>query len=228
MENMKRFAIYYTPRPGAFAEAAADWLGFDLQTGQARVHPPVDLPRPLAEITAEPRKYGFHGTIKPPFRLAQGVDFQTLATATAALAASLRQVTLPALELVNLEGFLALIPSGDCTKLQDLASEVVQVLDPFRAALTEAEVARRRPESLTPRQRALLDIYGYPYVMEEFRFHLTLSGPLSGVEQQGVAAAATAHFGTDIPQPFHVDDLCLCGEDALGRFHLLHRYALTA
>jgi hypothetical protein len=144
------------------------------------------------------------------------------------LAARLPKVTIPSLQLVNLEGFLALIPSVEIAALQDLARDVVQVLDPFRAVLTEAEVARRKPERLTPRQRSLLDVFGYPYVIEEFQFHLTLSGPLHGTEHQVVAAAAAAHFGEDIPQPFEVSDLCLCGEDQAGQFHLLHRYALTA
>ena len=76
MDQMKRFAIYYAPRGGAFADAAAAWLGWDLTRGRAVAQPDlpglVDLPG-LADLTAEPRKYGFHGTIKPPFRLAGGL-----------------------------------------------------------------------------------------------------------------------------------------------------------
>lgn len=224
---MKRYAIYYAPEAGAFADAAAAWLGWDVQAGQAVAQPQLDLPQPLADITAEPRKYGFHGTIKPPFRLADGVTADVLCAAVASLAASLRPVDLPGLQLVNLEGFLALVPQGDTAALQALAAEVVRVLDPYRAPLTAAEIARRRPDRLTPRQRDLLAVYGYPYVMEEFRFHLTLSGPL-GDDEAIVTEAAARHFAGVVPQPFWLADLCLFGEDAMGRFHLLHRYALTA
>lgn len=224
---MKRYAIYYAPEAGPFADAAAAWLGWDVQAGQAVAQPQLDLPQPLADITAEPRKYGFHGTIKPPFRLAEGVTPDLLQTACASLAASLRPVTLPGLQMVNLEGFLALVPQGDTAALQALAAEVVRVLDPYRAPLTAAEIARRRPDRLTPRQRDLLAVYGYPYVMEEFRFHLTLSGPL-GDDEAIVTEAAARHFAGVVPQPFRLADLCLFGEDAMGRFHLLHRYALTA
>lgn len=227
MEQMKRYAIYYAPEAGAFANAAAAWLGWDGQAGQAVAQPQLDLPRPLADITAAPRKYGFHGTIKPPFRLAEAVAPDLLHDAVASLAASLRPVALPGLQMVNLEGFLALIPQGDTAALQALAAEVVRVLDPYRAPLTEAEIARRRPDRLSPRQRDLLAIYGYPYVMEEFRFHLTLSGPL-GRDEAAITEAATRHFAGVVPQPFRLADLCLFGEDAMGRFHLLHRYALTA
>lgn len=227
MEQMKRFAIYYAPEPGDFADAAARWLGWDLALAVAVKQPALMLPRPLAEVTAEPRKYGFHATLKPPFRLADGVSAADLAQATARLAASLGPVELPGLQMVNLDGFLALIPLGDTTALQAFAAEIVRTLDPYRAGLTPDEIARRRPERLTLRQRALLDIYGYPYVMEQFQFHLTLSGQL-GAEEAAVATAATRHFADMIPAPFHIRDLCLCGEDASGRFHLLHRYALSA
>ena len=227
MDQMKRFAIYYAPEPGAFADAAAAWLGWDLAQGTPMPQPAPDLPRALAEVTAEPRKYGFHGTLKPPFRLADGVSPADLVQATARLAASLAPLELPGLQMVNLEGFLALTPLGDTAALQNLAAEVVRTLDPFRAALTPAETARRRPERLTPRQRDLLATYGYPYVMEQFQFHLTLSGPLAG-EEAAVTKAATNHFAGVIPKPFHIRDICLCGEDAQGRFHLLHRYALSA
>lgn len=227
MEQMKRYAVYYAPEPGGFADAAAAWLGWDVQSGQPVPQPAIALPRPLADITAEPRKYGFHGTIKPPFRLADGVSADDLTQAVAALAATLPAVQVPGLRMVNLEGFLALIPDGDTEALQALAAEVVRALDPYRAPLNEAETARRRPDRLTPRQRDLLAVYGYPYVMEEFRFHLTLSGPM-GADEAALTQAAAAHFDGLIPRPFRLAALCLFGEDAVGRFHLLHRYAFNA
>lgn len=224
MDKMKRFAIYYAPRAGAFADAAAAWLGWDLLAGRAVATALPDL----ADHMADPRKYGFHGTIKPPFRLAEGVAPDDLAQAVDRLATSLRAVELPALALRQIDGFLAFVPDGDTAALGDLAAEVVRALDPLRAPLTEAEIARRRPERLTERQRALLGIYGYPYVMEEFQFHLTLTGRLPDTDSPRLIAAAVAHFGSTVPQPFRLEDLCLCGEDAAGQFHLLHRYALSA
>lgn len=224
MDQMKRFAIYYAPRPGAFADAAAQWLGWDLARGCAVAQPDVTG---LAELTADPRKYGFHGTIKPPFRLAAGMTAAGLAEGAGQLASTLRPVRMPALQIVLLDGFLALVPAPD-PDLFDLAAKVVQTLDRFRAPLTDAEVARRRPDRLTDRQRGYLARYGYPYVMEEFQFHLTLSGRLDGKDALRLQIAAEAHFSGLIPHPFVLEDLCLCGEDQAGRFHLLHRYALSA
>ena len=225
---MKRYAIYYTAPPGAFATAAAAWLGYDVQTARdvAQAHIP-GLPRPLADITTDPRKYGFHGTIKAPFRLADGFTAADLAQAVGRLAADLTPVGIAGLRLINLEGFLAFVPEGDTAGLTDLAAHVVRSLDPYRAALSDAEIARRRPEQLTPHQRELLAIYGYPFVMEEFRFHLTLSNHLPDTDHISIARAAIAHFQGVVPQPFQVQDICLMGEDAAGRFHLLGRYPLT-
>lgn len=222
---MKRYAVYYAPEPGPFADAAAHWLGWDPTSGASVLQP--DLGLDMAALTADPRKYGFHGTVKPPFRLAEGLGLADLQKATAAMARDLPAIKMPGLQFLDLEGFLALVPQGDTAALTDLAAKVVELIDPLRAPLTAAEIARRRPDRLTPRQRALLDRWGYPYVMEEFRFHLTLSGNLSAEDHATLRPLAEAHFAGLLPQPFRVTDLCLFGEAEDGRFHLLHRYPLA-
>ncbi|MBC7476929.1 MAG: DUF1045 domain-containing protein [Pseudorhodobacter sp.] len=225
MEQMKRYAVYYAPEAGPFATAGARWLGWDPATGRSVPQPELGLD--LAAFTTDPRKYGFHGTLKPPFRLAAGVTQADLSASVATLARQLSAVGTPDLQFVDLEGFLALTPHGDNTALTALAAEVVAQLDPFRAPLSEVEIARRRPERLSPRQRELLDRYGYPHVMEEFRFHLTLSNALTTAEHARLRPLAEAHFTPHLPQPFRLKDLCLFGEAADGRLHLLHRYPLT-
>lgn len=226
-DGMNRYAIYWAPDDGPFADRAAAWLGWDAGTGTTVPHPDIaGLPRPLADLTAEPRKYGFHGTIRAPFRLAEGVDEAMLYAACDALGARLRHVAMPRLALEHLDGFLALTPEGDTGPILALGAEVVRATDPLRSTLTPAEVARRRPDSLSPRQRDLLMRWGYPYVMEEFRFHLTLTGPLAPEEAPAVREAAAAWLAPVLPQPFILGSLCLFGEDGAGRFHRLHRFPL--
>ncbi|MBI1219555.1 MAG: DUF1045 domain-containing protein [Rhodobacteraceae bacterium] len=228
MTGYDRYAIYYAPLPGALADFAARWLGWDAATGREVAHPDVPgLPRAVAGLTETPRKYGFHGTIKPPFRLAGGESAEKLHQAAAGLAARLAPVTLDGLALHRLGGFLALTPTGDASALATLAAEVVTGLDGFRAAPDAAEIARRRPDRLNPRQRALLDRWGYPYVLEEFRFHLTLTGDLPPGEVEVVETALAPLVAPLLPQPFTVDQLCLFGQAANGRFHILHRYTLS-
>ena len=228
MQGYQRYAIYWAPEPGAFADLAAAWLGWDAAQGRAPAHPELPgLPRPVQAITATPRKYGFHGTVKPPFRLADGTDAAGLHAAAERLCARLAPVTLPGLSLHRLGGFVALTPDGDTTALAALAAEVVADLDRFRAPPDAAETARRRPERLSPRQRAHLHRWGYPYVMEDFQFHLTLSGDLDEPEAKTVAQALGPLFAPVLPSPFRVDTLCLFGQAEDGMFRQLHRYALS-
>lgn len=228
MENFARYAIYYAPAPGAFADFAACWLGWDAVAGREMPHPALPgLSRPLADLTAAPRKYGFHGTVKPPFHLAPGTDVAGLHQAAKALCAGLAPVSLPGLALHRLGGFVALTPEGDQTALAALAARVVEGLDAFRAPPTEAEIARRRPERLNPRQRRYLAQWGYPYVMDEFQFHLTLTDDIGPALADEVETVLSPLLPGILPRPFVVDDLCLFGQATDGRFHLLHRYTLS-
>ena len=220
-----RYAVYYAPEPGPFADFTAAWLGWDPARGTPVPHP--DLPLDIPAVVATPRKYGFHGTLKPPFRLAEGVAETDLRAALDRLAADMRPLTLPGLRLDRLGPFLALLPEGDPAALAHLAARVVQELDHLRAPLTPEEQARRKPESLTPRQRKLLEEWGYPHVMDQFRFHLTLTGPLPGDQADTVMQVLAPRLVPLLPVPFLIRDLCLFGEAADGHFRLLHRAPLT-
>lgn len=225
MRDFKRYAIYYAPEAGPLADFGARWLGWDAVTGQAVAHPQV-AGLDVAELTATPRKYGFHGTIKPPFRLAEGTTAAQLDDAARDLCARLAPVTLDGLRLSRLGSFLALTPMGDATALAQLAGTVVQDLDRFRAPLTADEVAKRNPGKLSPAQRALLERWGYPYVLDEFRFHMTLTGRLG--DQAGAVQDRLAPLVAPLlPAPFEIRSLCLFAEAGDGRFHLLHRYTLS-
>jgi hypothetical protein len=129
------------------------------------------------DITAEPRRYGFHGTLKAPFRMAAGHDVEKLKAALEDFAKRFSPVLVP-LEIARLGRFVAFIPVLTSEPLDRLAGEVVASFDPFRRPLDEAERIKRLNAGLTPRQTALLDRWGYPYVFDEFRYHMTLTGPL--------------------------------------------------
>ncbi len=228
MTEFQRYAIYYILPPGPLAAFGAAWLGWDMEDGQPVPHPDLpDLPRPVAELTATPRKYGLHGTLKPPFRLAEGLDAAALTDAIDALAELARPVTLEALRLDQIGGFLALTPAGDTDGLATLAASVVADLDPFRAPPPQAELDRRRAAGLTARQEALLRRWGYPYVMDEFRFHITLTGNLPQDVADQTAAVLAPALAPMLPAPFVVDEVALVGERSDGFFELIHRYPLS-
>jgi len=228
MEGYKRYAIYYAPEPGPLADFGAAWLGWDAKAGRPRAHLRISgLPRPVGELTEQPRKYGFHGTIKPPFRLIEGSDIGLLHRSAAALCAQLKPVLLEGLQLSRLGGFLALTPEGDNAALAALAGRVVEALDGFRAAPSDAEIAKRNPDRLSARQRKFLQQWGYPYVMEEFRFHLTLTGSLPEEDAEATRAILEPVIAPLLGRPVRIASLCLFGEADDGRFHNLHRYTLS-
>ena len=218
-----RFAIYYVPPEGPLADFGAKWLGWDVVTG--RKVPQFDVPG-LHDITMTPRKYGFHGTLKPPFRLKEGQTPEALEAAVSDLAGVLSPAACDGLKLTQLGRFLALTPFGTLDGLQRIAEACVRDLDGFRAPAGEAELARRRKAGLSNRQEMLLAQWGYPYVFEEFRFHLTLSG---GLPEEGVRGwtAMVQEYLPDLPAPFVVDQIALGGERQDGRFEMIHRYTLT-
>ena len=198
-------------------------MGWDI--ARACEAPQFDMPG-LDDITMTPRKYGFHGTLKPPFRLRRGHCVKDLEEATARLAASLAPACCDGLKLTSIGRFLALTPLGSLDQLQRVSEACVRELDAFRAPASEAELARRRRAGLSPRQDALLENWGYPYVFEEFMLHLTLSGQLSD-DQMLHWTENLQQVLPDLPAPFVVDQIALCGERDDGRFELLHRYTLT-
>jgi putative phosphonate metabolism protein len=223
-----RYAVYFTPLQGPLAAFGAAWLGWDSASGQRMAHPQIEgLPMQVAAITATPRKYGLHATIKPPFRLAEGRTAHDLATALSDLTKRLAPVSLDALDLRRIGGFLALVPQGDTPALNALAAEVVRGLDPLRAPPGAADLARRRASGLTPRQNDLLQHWGYPYVMEEFRFHITLSGKMEAQDLDAVESALAPRLAPLLPRPFPIGHLTLSGEDKDGMFHDIHRYTLA-
>jgi hypothetical protein len=217
-----RFAIYDAPIDDALAGFGAAWLGWDVRTGRAACQ--ADVPG-LNDITMTPRKYGFHGTLKPPFRLADGPSTQDLQTAVSKLAGTCAPAHCGGLTLTTLGGFLALTPTGDLTGLERVASACVRDLDTFRAPASDAELARRRSAGLSARQEALMLAWGYPYVMEEFRFHLTLSGRLAQADRTAWMNTARTHL-PPLAECYELGSIALCGERPDGRFELIQRYTL--
>ena len=229
--GLPRYALYYAPRPEeALAVMASQWLGCTPAAGRAHRLPlssGLD-PRRLAEITAEPRRYGFHGTLKPPMALIDDVSETDFLAAVGRFAASQRLFNTPPLVLAGLSDFLALVPTARSPELQDLADHCVIEFDEFRRPAGEDELVRRRAAGLSPRQDELLLRWGYPYVLEEWRFHLTLTGRLpNAAEREVVTNVLRQRFSPLIDRPLPVRDLCVFRQAAPDQaFTVLERFKL--
>lgn len=225
-----RYAIYFLPPAGALADFGAAWLGWDIAKATAVARQTNTGPGMIPpHVIARPRRYGFHATLKPPFHLAQGTSDTALVAAINRIAAT----TPPAcceggLLLSTFGNFLALIPRGDADAIARLAAACVTGLHHHVAPPTGAELARRHRAAprLTPRQKALLNRWHYPYVLDEYRFHMTLSGPLAPAALKRVATRLTQEL-PPLPRPFVINEIALVGERADGMFQSIRRFRLA-
>ncbi len=198
-----RVAVYYAPAPtDPLWRAACTWLGRDPET--AATLPQPNIPG-LPGLTADPSRYGFHATLKPPMRLATAYDL--FLHDAEALARTLPAFDLPPLAVTNIHGFLALTETRPSPELQALADACVTRLDPHRAPPDEAELARRRRTALTPAQDQNLVRWGYPHVLDTWFFHMTLTRRLSPEEHATISPAAQTHFAPALTLPRRVDSL---------------------
>jgi putative phosphonate metabolism protein len=225
----ERYAIYFAPpRDTALARFGDGWLGRNIETGRVLPQPALaTMPASrLTELTEAPRHYGFHGTLKPPFRLADGDDTRRLHASLARFAARQAAFAIPRLMLKTIGCFLALRPAAPVPALDALAAACVEAFDDFRAPPEPTELARRAAAGLTPRQAELLARWGYPYVFDEFRFHLTLTGDVADAGERAAVQAALLPLLEPVQaEPVAVDALCLFRQsDRAAPFRLIERF----
>jgi putative phosphonate metabolism protein len=224
-----RYAIYFAPEPASrIWDFGSSVIGYDAETGEDVKQPRLAgiEPGELLDRTADPRQYGFHATLKPPFSLREGTSVDQLLVAAHEFAEVRAPFILPAFEVTAIGAFLALVPSGPSAELHVLADDSVRAFEPFRAPLSPADRARRLKSPLTERQVAYLDAWGYPYVFEEFRFHMTLTGRLHHDERDTFRAALTDLY-RGIAGPVTVGQIAVYQQPARDqRFSVLARIPL--
>lgn len=227
--RFNRYAIYFAPEDGSTLDRLGTrYLGWDTSSGKFVDHATVPcLPVPISEITKTPRKYGIHGTLKPPFIPLAGVTIDQIEDTLTNALSDFSAFPLPPIQLSKLGTFLALTLSESSAPLAVLAAICVQSLDQFRTRPSADELARRRSGGLTPAEDANLQLWGYPYVMNEFRFHITLTGQLHDDHIDQAKRALRAYFEPVLFAQHHMRDVCIFGEDEAGQFHLLRRLPLN-
>jgi len=222
----ERFAVYYAPpATGGLWERAALWLGRDPATGQTFDGPVVGVDRDrLLNFTAGPSRYGFHATLRAPMRLRDGATAGDLESAVAEFAAEHHPIDMGPMTIAMIDGFLAIVPQVQSAELTDFAQQCVEAMEPLRAPLSEKERARRSADpSLAPRHHELIARYGYPYVAEEFRFHMTLTDRLDPRAADEIRAAAQAWFAPVLEEASVLGCLSIFVEPEPG--HAFRRHA---
>lgn len=229
-----RYAVYFIPpAEHPLTQAASAWLGRDAYSGKTLLQPETagfDRAE-VAFMTAAPRRYGFHATIVAPFRLSPGKNAEDVAQSLDAFCASRDAFTIPELELGRIGRFFALIPAEPVPALNAMESAAVEYFQPMMAPLGESDIARREPDRLSATQRKNLLRWGYPYVREEFRFHMTLTGPVEPANHGAIETMIRGHFGPLIGQPVTVGALALfaeCEPDGLFVIRSVHHFKQPA
>ncbi|EKS42327.1 DUF1045 domain-containing protein [Afipia clevelandensis] len=231
MSQYPRYAIYFVPAADSVLyRFGASLIGYDAYAGQPLAFAPnieseVDG---WARFTGDPRKYGFHATLKAPIALAANRTEGDLISAMAAFARTPRAIPVITPTVRSISSFIAVVPDPPCEALQAFARDCVTAFDGFRAPLTAADRERRNASVLSGRQIAHLDRWGYPYVMDDFRFHMTLAGSLPADRLESVTAILRDRFAALNLETIAIDRLALLRQDgATTRFTIVHHWPLT-
>ncbi len=230
-----RIAAFFAPRPEHLLwRTGSQWLGRDASCRAASLLASCPV---SASVVQAPRRYGFHATFKPPFELRPGIDAGQVGEQTRKLAARLAPFEMPRLSVQWLNGFLALRPVSPqdpgVAALVKTAAEVVRGLDPLRQPASAAQIAARQQGGLTTLEQSMLSQWGYPYVLDAWRFHMTLTGRIPDQPEFAGARAdvfnqAQLYFADSLREPLHCEDICLFVEPKPGtEMHVWQRIALT-
>jgi len=215
-----RYAVYFSPATTSpWWVFGAGWLGRDEcsnlpleQIGVAELSS-----ESLHALTVEPRRYGFHATLKAPFHLHENVTVEELMVRLGRLATQLKPIELGPLQAIKMDQFVALVPQTMGVELSALAQACVTELDDLRAPITALELARRNVDPADARGQFLLKKYGYPHVLERFILHFTLSGRITPrVAEQLIMAVKNPIDRLNQNSPLVLDRLCLFVEDSVG------------
>ena len=216
-DSEPRYAVYFVPAADSelyrFGSAV---LQYDCHTG-AMVLPPAGLRDQADEwrkATEEPRRYGFHATLKAPFYLAPTCREAQLISAVQSFAAIGRTIATIQPVVTMLSGFAAIVPEHPNPALNALAADCTTIFDAFRAPMTAQERARRLASGLNPSQVANLDRWGYPYLFADFRFHMTLTGKIEIERREPAVALLRKLFERSCVGPITIDRLALTKQDS--------------
>jgi len=220
MKSAYRYAIYYAPSlESEFWNLGSEWLGRCAATQMKLPQPLIDaMPvETFHQLTHAPRRYGWHATLKAPFSLHPEFALDDLVDAVRRVCHQFKPFVMPRLEVRRLDDFLALVPNGDVTAIRQVANQCVTDLHPLTEALSESELSRRRTSPLSAEQDQMLVRWGYPYVLEHFKFHMSLTGSLSAcrsTQVQSLVLGAERIFNRLAPPVF--DAVAIFAEPVQG------------
>ena len=229
-KNYKRYAIYYAPIENPELDLFGKcWLGWDPYKGEETTK--SDLSKltsfkKFSSLVLTPKQYGFHGTIKAPFRLKNEYTYNDLENKVREISKQIQSFHLDKLVIKKLGNFIALTPSKNL-KVNDVSNKFVEGLDFLRDDLSEDEIKKRNPHKLSFNQKKKLFKWGYPYVFNEFKFHLTLTGKLRIEEIDNVYKYLQTILKSVNLRKIHFKSICIFGQKTDEKFYFIKKINFT-
>ena len=226
-QNYERYAIYYAPLENSELDIFGKcWLGWDPYKGSQTTKSDFSkLPdfEKFSKFVVAPKQYGFHGTIKAPFRLKDGFTYNDLENQVGEISKQIHSFYLDQLIIKKLGNFIGLIPTNNL-KVNAVSNKFVKELDYLRDELSESEIKKRKPHKLTSNQKQLLFKWGYPYVFNEFKFHLTLTSKLNNVEIDDVFKSLQNILKQVNLSKINFNNICIFGQKSDEKFYFIKRF----
>jgi len=226
-QNYERYAIYYAPLENSELDIFGKcWLGWDpykgSQTNKSDFSKLPDFEK-FSKFVVAPKQYGFHGTIKAPFRLKDGFTYNDLENQVGEISKQIHSFYLDQLIIKKLGNFIGLIPTNNL-KVNAVSNKFVKELDYLRDELSESEIKKRKPHKLTSNQKQLLFKWGYPYVFNEFKFHLTLTSKLNNVEIDDVFKSLQNILKQVNLNKISFNNICIFGQKSDEKFYFIKKF----
>lgn len=213
-----RYALSYVPEKGSLlADFGRTWLGRDIDSSEFYEQPSIEgvTPERLSELTHWRRSDGLHGILKPPFQINPSSSLDGFLDTARLFSKFLKPVEIPQLEVNVIGKFIALTPTISSRELVDLASECVRIFEGFRQPVMIDMDRRYRKDKLTVYQNRMLKHWGYPYVMEEFRFFIPLTDRIEDDQERDACIdAITTLSKPAIRNPVRIQELTIMGQES--------------
>ncbi len=217
-----RYAIYFIPEKNSILyRLGSALLGYDIYAGKSVEKPSIALPSGISaqELVAGVQHYGLHATVVAPFFLNETSE-KELVHSVNYFCQSNQPVIFPRVKVHLHQGFMAVCPAETenteqtaYTPMQALAAKAVRFFYPLRKAPSDAEINSRLGAGLSTRQMEYLKRWNYPYVFEEYSFHITLTGMVNENDVPCLNTVLYNYLEEALAEPLIIDRLCICRQE---------------
>lgn len=237
MKKYSRYAIYYAPpKESNLEEFGRYWFGWDplnakLINNKQRINYlngfGIKNLKNIDKNVLIAKKYGFHGTLIPPFKLNKNYSTNLLFKKTEDIAKKFKKFKFYKFKLKKINNFYAFVQNKKNNNINKLSNRLVRELFKFRSPLTKKEIDRRNPSKLSKLQLNILHKWGYPYLMSEFNFHMTLASEVTGNKLYFELKKIEKNKEIILNEINNFDKIYIFGENQKGMFENLENFSLS-